>query len=271
MEENKLQQPTNRMFNPKSNVTYEYLPNGDHVYGLVSIKDVDIAEKKYNQTTKKSTPTGRVLPGYRLSFRARENSKAWINVEEPAKFDVRSNLFKYVRNMTRKTEDDVKSLTKEEFFKLLISCNNKWYNIFQETKTWVKKDGSGTGFRSKPVDKQITPHKGIEETPLTFFEKLVKENTTTDDTDNESVNADFSGYADAEEEEGTIYYYDEKKCSPKRIEDMRRVLKDNNATFSTFHELWECTTDVKLLDKFKTDTPKEPGSQTSFEDDDISF
>lgn len=108
----------------KSGGNYEMLPEGDHLMGLVLIKNKEMTNSK----------TGEKYPGFQLSFRSKDNPKAWVNRKFKASTFEKSAMFTLLKVMTKgKVKKDI---SRDEIFAAMLSCLGHWYDVTVEHNPW---------------------------------------------------------------------------------------------------------------------------------------
>lgn len=111
----------------RSDNDYETLEEGDHLMGLVLIKNKEV----------KNNQTGEVFPGFQLSFRSKDNPKGWVNRKFKASTSEKSTMFKMLKVMTKgKVKKDT---TREEMFTLMVGCLGQWFDVTIEHAEWQER------------------------------------------------------------------------------------------------------------------------------------
>lgn len=111
---------------------YESLDDGMYLMGMVGLKE----------STKKNYFTGETTPSYQLTFRCKDNPKAFVNANLPASVHKKSNLFKVLQLMSGgkfKCLPDEPGGDPDEAFGILTKGVGKWFNVM------VSKTDKGDG------------------------------------------------------------------------------------------------------------------------------
>lgn len=113
-------------------IKYETMPDGMHVYGLVAVK----------QCMKRNFKKDGEDPAYKLSFRSKENPRAFVNATFKASVHKKSGLFKALVLMSGGKFKEVPGTgggDPAEGFEILTKSVGHWFNLMIEYKEYADK------------------------------------------------------------------------------------------------------------------------------------
>jgi hypothetical protein len=104
--------------------TYETIEKGNHLMGLVRIQNIDMPtwDESISAFNKEKTK-----PGYRLSFRSKENKNSFVNIDVASSTFKRSNMWNLLNNMSgEQLKPNVKS---SELFETMLGFQGQWFDV----------------------------------------------------------------------------------------------------------------------------------------------